>query len=214
MVKRVTVENVQREAVPHGAVFLQQEQGAFVDSLMNLCSGLPWEHMVRFGSGAAGAVAATRRAPPKAVAPPPPKPAPAPKPAPPLTRPGCTAADSALLNLSYLEGLSRGLGGFGVLRVGRERLEEGAKAAQQLGQANLAGEMRAIAQELPRVRDASAAAALAEKLRPVADQAWSLGASCKGAMTSQQLAGVRHLARQVKDGKLSMEEAVSQVKGA
>ena len=126
--------------------------------------------------------------------------------------PGCKAADATLLNLSYLEGLSRGLGGFGVLRVGRERLEEGAKAAQQLGHADLAREMRAIAEELPQVRDATNAAALADRLRPVADRAWSLGASCKGAMTSQQLGRVRELSRQVQAGTLSMEQAIKQVR--
>ena len=105
--------------------------------------------------------------------------------------PGCKAADATLLNLSYLEGLSRGLGGFGVLRVGRERLEEGAKAAQQLGYHDLAREMRVIAQELSQVRDEAGAAALAEKLRPVADRAWGLGASCKGSMMPQQLGGGR-----------------------
>lgn len=152
--------------------------------------GLPWERQEREEPRAPGRV----------------------EPSPSINRPGCTAADATLLNLSYLEGLSRGLGGFGVLRVGQERLEEGAKAAQQLGHPDLAREIRAIAEELPQVHDATAAAALAEKLRPLADRAWSLGAACKGAMTPQQMGRARKLARQVTEGTLSMDQAIKQVK--
>ena len=167
--------------------------------------GLPWERQEEEEPRAPGGVASPPR-PPRSA------PAPVIKAAPSITRPGCTAADAALLNLSYLEGLSRGLGHFGVLQVGRERLEEGAKAAQQLGHADLAREMRAIAQELSQVRDEAGAAALADRLRPVADRAWPLGASCKGAMTPQQLDRARALARQVQAGTLSMDQAIKQVR--
>lgn len=219
MVQRVTKRHVQLP--PHGpeaSVFVPGDTEALVDSLVSFCSELPWEHMVSFGSGAAGAAVATRRAPPaKRQTPAPTTRAPAlalapiSKPASAISRPGCTAADSALLNLGYLEGLSRGLGGYGVLRVGRERLEEGVRAAQQLGHPDLAREMQAIAQELPQVKDATAAGTLADKLRPVADRAWSLGAACKGSLSPEQMTKARELARQVKEGKLSMSQAVKQV---
>lgn len=167
--------------------------------------GLPWERQEQEDPRAPGRVEPTPR-PPRSA------PAPVIRAASSITRPGCTAADAALLNLSYLQGLSRGLGHFGVLQVGRERLEEGAKAAQQLGHHDLAREMRVIAQELPQVRDEAGAAALAEKLRPVVDRAWNLGASCNGSMTPQQVGRVRVLARQVREGRLSMDQAIKQVK--
>ena len=134
-------------------------------------------------------------------------------PPPPIERPGCTAADNALLVHSYLSNLADGKPGFGVLRIGKERLEEGAKAAAHLGHPEIAAEMTAIAVELPNVRDPEAARMAAEKLKPVVDAAWGLGQTCKGGLSPEQLARVRSLAKDVKTGKLTLNEAVAQVQG-
>ena len=190
--------------------------------LFNFCLTLPWENFgdtspaprVRSSSPPQQASPVTTLKP---VLPIPPAPSPVPvagpaaKPTPAITRPGCTAADATLFNLSYLEGLSRGLGGFGVLRVGRERLEEGVRAAHQMGQTSLAGEMHAIAQELSEVQDPAAAAVLAEKLRPVADRAWALGRRCGGHVSPQNLVKAWALARKVQEGTLTMEDTVKRV---
>jgi hypothetical protein len=39
-----------------------------------------------------------------------------------VTRPGCTAAESTILSLGFLDGLAEGMKGFGVLRQGKEYL--------------------------------------------------------------------------------------------
>ena len=73
--------------------------------------------------------------------------------------------------------------------------------------------MREIALELPQVHDSQHAARVATKLRPVAYAAWDLGAKCKGALSPEQITRARELARQVKDGKLSLNQAINQMKG-
>lgn len=129
-----------------------------------------------------------------------------------VNRPGCTAADCGIQTLGYLEGLARGNGGFGVLHIGKEKLEEGARAAEHLGKTEIAQQYREVAQELPNIRDQRQAAAVANRLRPVVDEAWHLGRTCKGDISPQQLARARELARQVKAGKLSMQQAVEQLR--
>ena len=94
--------------------------------------------------------------------------------------PGCRAADSCLLVHGYLIHLAEGKGGFGVLKVAKARLEEGAGAASQLGQVQLAREMRQVAQALPEVQTAEQAAALAPRMKALADQTWDLGRRCGG----------------------------------
>ena len=231
MVNRVTGRIRQGrtpETFPHGVVFLPEEKTAVVNSLVSLCSEFPWEHLVSFSSGAAGIATATRRRPTAVLAPPPvrktptpqppitaPAPEPARKPTPPISRPGCTAADNTGVVLYHLEGLSKeGKPNFGVLRVSKERLDEAATAAASLGRQDLAQQMRQIANKLPQVHDAEGAGRLAAELRPVAFAAWDLGAACKGSLTPEQMGKARDLARQVKAGTLTMEEAVSQVKGS
>jgi hypothetical protein len=80
----------------------------------------------------------------------------------------------------YLVNLAEGKSGFGVLRVGKDRLEEGAAGAARMGQGELAREMRAVAQELPEVKSSEAAAALAPRLKELSDQTWDLGRRCGG----------------------------------
>ena len=93
--------------------------------------------------------------------------------------PGCLAADNALLTLGYLEGLSRGNQGFGVLAMGRDRLEEGAQAAATAGDQRLAQRMHQVAATLPQVHDQESAQKAAEALKPLTDEAWVLARACK-----------------------------------
>jgi len=94
--------------------------------------------------------------------------------------PGCQAADNALLTLGYLQGLSRGNNGFGVLAMGKDRLEEGAKGASTAGKPELAAQMRQVAATLPEVHDKKTAREAAKALKPLADEAWELARVCKG----------------------------------
>jgi hypothetical protein len=130
-----------------------------------------------------------------------------------MARPGCTAADNGGMALYHLDGLGyHGKTNFGVLRVSKEKLEEAAQAAQSAGDPQIATEYRAIAQGLPEVRDAAKAQEMAERLRPVAFRAWELGAKCKGGLSPEQLGKARELAKQIKEGTLTMDQAVKQVR--
>lgn len=100
--------------------------------------------------------------------------------------PGCQAADNALLTLGYLEGLSRGNAGFGVLALGKQRLEEGAAACDGIGHMDLGNQMREVANSLPHVHDKKSAKDAATKLKPLADVAWELGRSCKGSTAAME----------------------------
>lgn len=123
-------------------------------------------------------------------------PAPAPRHA--IAKPGCTAADEAAVALFHLDGLARGKGGFGVLRVSKERLEKAADAAAYLKRPEVAEEMRAIAAELPSVHTPEAALALKNRLEPVVyDKTWDLGRSCKGALSESDLAEIKALAAKI-----------------
>ena len=135
-------------------------------ALLDLGRRLPWERLLVTG-GAAGIVVGAAASPsrendaPSSVA-----------------KPGCAAADATLLVQGYLDGLARGNGGFGVLALGKTRLEEGASTAAGMGQSQLAAEMRAVAAQLPNVRSRDDAAKVAQQLRPVTDKAWRLGRIC------------------------------------
>ena len=114
-----------------------------------------------------------------------------------ILKPGCTAADGALLARGHLEGLSKGYGGFGVLRVSKEKLEEAARAAEHLGQTEIAQEMRSIASEMPEVHDAETAGKLAERLGPVVESAWNLGRKCKGVLSNADIEKARMIAHRI-----------------
>lgn len=111
--------------------------------------------------------------------------------------PGCTAADNAGVALYHLDGLADGKTNFGVLRVSKERLEEGAGAAERIGAKIIASQMRAIANEMPRVHDSEAARKLANKLKPVAYSAWDLGARCKGSLSKEDIVKAKEAARRI-----------------
>ena len=93
-------------------------------------------------------------------------------------RPGCQIADACLVVHGYLEELSEGAGGYGVLKLGRERLEAAAVIAEEIGKEELAESMREVCEKLPDVRTADAAAELAEKMEGIKKQAWRLGRAC------------------------------------
>ena len=100
--------------------------------------------------------------------------------------PGCRAADSCLLVHGYLVQLAEGKSGFGVLRVAKERMEEGAVGAERMGQTQLAQEMRKVAQDLPEIHTPEQAAALAPRLKELSDQTWDLGRRCGGHLSPQK----------------------------
>ena len=131
-----------------------------------------------------------------------------------LARPGCTAAETTILTLGFLEGLSEGMGGFGVLRQGKEYLETGAQAARSLGRTELADDLEQIAEDLAEVHTAEEAQLMAERLRPLKADTWELGRRCKGNFSPEALEQARQLAQRVRDGEITFEQAVKQVKGA
>lgn len=114
-----------------------------------------------------------------------------------LAGPGCKAADSCLLVHGYLVHLAEGQSGFGVLKIGKERLEEGALGAARMGQDQLAAEMREVALALPEVHTAEQAAVLAPKLKELSDQTWDLGRRCGGHLSSGLLQQARSLGAKV-----------------
>ena len=151
--------------------------------LLNFCLSLPWESLVSSSPDEPRRrkprpPVSTYKAPPAplpasvpASVPPPPRPVPTQKPAPSLQGgPGCQAADACLLVHGYLVKLAEGKSGFGVLRVAKERMEAGAVGAARMGEAQLAQEMRAVAQELPQVQTPEAAATLAPRVKTLSDQ--------------------------------------------
>ena len=96
----------------------------------------------------------------------------------PMDLPGCTAADESLTVMGHLWGLSRGNGGFGVLKQSVGRLERAAAGARKMKAPQIAADIEMIAAKLPEVRSREAAAALLEEIEPVADRAWELGRRC------------------------------------
>lgn len=93
-------------------------------------------------------------------------------------RPGCQIADACLVVHGYLEELSEGQGGYGVLKLGKERLEAAAVIADEIGKEDLAESMREVCEKLPEVHTADAAAELAEEMEGIKKQAWRLGRAC------------------------------------
>ena len=224
MVHKVTQHNMGPSVLRKGpqANVADASLSGVSNHLLNFCLSLPWESLV---SSSPDEPRRRKPRPPVSTykAPPAPLPASVPaqppvptqKPAPSLQGgPGCQAADACLLVHGYLVNLAEGKSGFGVLRVAKERMEAGAAGAAQMGQAQLAQEMRAVARELPQVTTPEAAAALAPRLKELSDQTWDLGRRCGGHnLNPAALEQARALASKVQKGELSMEEAVSQVRG-
>jgi hypothetical protein len=93
--------------------------------------------------------------------------------------PGCVVADETLTVKGHLEGLAKGLGGFGVLRTSAERLARAADAARSLGEEELARSLEAIRGRLPSVRTPEAAREAMQELERIVPKAWELGKGCK-----------------------------------
>jgi hypothetical protein len=93
--------------------------------------------------------------------------------------PGCVVADETLTVKGHLEGLAKGLGGFGVLRTSAERLARAADAARSLGEEELASSLEAIRGRLPSVRTPEAAREALQELERIVPKAWELGKGCK-----------------------------------
>ena len=129
-----------------------------------------------------------------------------------LSGPGCKAADACGVVLYYLTQLSEGKSGFGVLRVAKERMEEGAVAATHLGKTDLAASMQSVAQALPEIRTPEAAAALVPRLKALCDQTWELGRLCGGHVSPAVLQQARDLAAKVKKGEVSRDQALAQLR--
>lgn len=120
---------------------------------------------------------------------------------------GCVVADESLLVLAYLEKLADGWNHFGVLRVGRDRLRRATDAAQRLNEHELSRALSEFSTTLADVRDEPSARRVAIAFRPYAEQAWKLGAMCKGLDADTVL----EVGRQIAEGRLSRDEAVERV---
>lgn len=95
-----------------------------------------------------------------------------------IQKPGCLAADRTLLAYMHLACLSRGWGGFGVLRQTAPLIGDAMGAARFLGEHQFADELEAILQDMARVKDIDGARRLVDRLEPVVRQAWDLGVRC------------------------------------
>lgn len=131
-----------------------------------------------------------------------------------MEKPGCTAAETTILTLGFLDGLAEGMEGFGVLRQGKEYLEKGARAAQFLGYGEVARQMREIAAELPEVHDPEQARVLAQRLRPLKEATWEMGRKCKGTLSTEAIRQARQLAEDVRQGRMTLEAAVHRVRSS
>lgn len=129
-------------------------------------------------------------------------------PAPAIERPGCVAADETLVVKGHLEGLSNGLGGFGVLRTSKDRLDKAAQAARVAQAPAIALEIELVAERLPDVRTPDEAAALARELDPIVPQVWELGQRCGKALSPETLSRAGDLAKEIAEGRMSKEDAI------
>lgn len=91
---------------------------------------------------------------------------------------GCNAADESLVVHGHLNGLAKGLGGFGVLRESKKRLDKAADAAVAAGDIDTAAKLRTISYKLPAIRDAEKAKEVASELEPLLEKTWKLGVQC------------------------------------
>ena len=122
-------------------------------------------------------------------------------------KPGCTAADETLVVKGHLDGLAKGLGGFGVLRTSKKRLELAAQAARVAGAVDVGAEIQGIANRLDGVRTPEQAASMADELDPLVQKTWDLGKRC-GSLADK----ARELAEKVVKGEMRRDDAVSSLK--
>ena len=128
-----------------------------------------------------------------------------------IEHPGCICGREVVTVLAYLNLLSEGWGGFGVLREGRESLENAASAARELNQEELATKIEAFAEKLPLVVTESLAQEAASELKLIARKAWELAKNCKGGR--EAVAKALALGKEVDAGNLTKKEAVNKLLG-
>ena len=130
-----------------------------------------------------------------------------------LAKPGCTAADETGAILHHLNGLARGLGGFGVLRSPdeRKRIERAVRGALGMGEEGVARRMGEVFADLKDVSTPEQAAALADRLGPVADEAWELGKRCGG---TGAIALAQHLMERAQAGEITKQAALAELLAA
>ena len=143
-------------------------------------------------------------------------PDPAPEPDEPnaMLKPGCTAADETLVIIGHLEGLARGKNHFGVLRSPDEhkRVQRAIAGARGMGADDVAERMEEVFGQLEHVSTSVEAAALAERLDPIAfDAAWELGVRCGGIGI---IARAQHLMERAQAGEITKAEALAALREA
>lgn len=123
---------------------------------------------------------------------------------------GCTIADNTILARGHLEGLAKGLGGFGVLRVSKDRLEDAAQAAERLGKKDLSERIREIAKILPEIQNQQMAEDTARRLDTIVNESWDLGRRCKGGHVD--VGKLKVLAKKVANGTITLNQALEDAK--
>lgn len=122
-----------------------------------------------------------------------------------VPKPGCTAGDETFLVYEYLKRLGEGWGGgngrgFGLLRIGKQRLEAAAKGAYQMGARDVSEEIKALASRLPDIRDEPTAASTALEMEPLLRKTWALGQRCGGRMRQLTPDEIRQALKAASDG--------------
>ena len=130
-----------------------------------------------------------------------------------IKKPGCTAADSALLVHGHLRGLAKGWGGFGVLQQTKGHLELGARAAMQSGDRQLSLLMSQLAESLHSIQTPEQAAHAAKRLEPGLEVAWGLAKRC-GMSQHVLYQQAEEMANLVKEGKISRQDAIDRLREA
>ncbi len=128
-------------------------------------------------------------------------------PGPGFERPGCEAADQTLVVQGHLQGLAVGLGGFGLLRTSKERLEKASSAARQANAPDVAASIDGVAKQLPNVRTEAQAGVLARELAPIIPKVWELGARCGKSVSPDGMRRANVLAGEVNAGRMTKEQA-------
>ncbi len=128
-----------------------------------------------------------------------------------MEKPGCPAADESLVIKGHLEGLSKGWGGFGVLRTpdDKHRMERAILGAHLMGDDATAGRLERIYDRVPLVKTPEDAQTLLTELDAVLPAAWELAKRCGSYSVGPELTlRAQKLAQQVADGTLTREQAV------
>ena len=129
-------------------------------------------------------------------------------PGPVFERPGCEVADQTIVVRGHLQGLADGLGGFGVLKTSKERLEKASSAARQVNAVDVAATIDGVAKQLPNVRTEAQAAALVREVDAIIPQVWDLGARCGKSVSPDLPKRADELAKRMNAGEITKAEAL------